>query len=132
MTDAHPDFVSEGACSRLLGATIEYQYSTGNHYRLIFDHDFHVTFEMLHEAGTDTPPPPVDGPSLSYRAKEIRPDLILIHWIVKDAAIHVSLSIDLAERKIHAAAMMPPNRWEFWDTAEMIELSLNDREGEQS
>ncbi|NAZ84235.1 hypothetical protein GTR02_20740 [Kineococcus sp. R8] len=114
---SEPDQVSGPFSDKLLGAVIDYRYSGGRHYQLSFDHDYHVTFSMP----DNTPPPsatgePMKAPVLAYRAREIRPDLIQLHWIVKQAAIHVSICIDLAENKIHANAMMPPNRWEFFDT----------------
>ena len=121
----HPDAIEEtDSSTRLFGATIEYQHSTANHYRLRFDRDFNVTFEFLHEVGVDDSPSAVHGPLVSYRAKEIRSDLLLVHWMVKDAVIHVSLSIDLECRQIHVSAMLPPNRFEFWDTAKIIDLDL--------
>ena len=112
-----PDNVTGPDSDIMHGLVLDYTYSAGRHYRLSFDHDHHVTFTM-----PDVPRPaglPADAkpPLLKYRARELKPGLVLVHWIVKQAAIHVALTIDLDENKLHAAAMMPPNRWEFFDTA---------------
>lgn len=112
-----PDQVSGPETEILHGVVLDYTYSGGRHYRLLFDHDHHVTFEMpdlgLHAADGDGPS---RAPVLAYRARELRPGQVLVHWIVKEAAIHVALTIDLDEKKLYVGAMMPPNRWEFFDT----------------
>ena len=47
-----------------------------------------------------------------------------MHWIVKAASIHVTLVIDLELRTVSVGAMMPPNQWEFFDTAEIIDVEF--------
>jgi len=106
------DYVDGPSTTALAGAVIEYRYTRGTRYRLTFDHDGGVTFAML-DVGPGGPPAPL----LPYRARELRPGLFLVHWIVKQPGIHVTLTIDLTESTLHSAAMMPPNRWEFWDAA---------------
>lgn len=108
----HADAVDDATSDALLGCSLEYTYSTGSRYRLDFDLEHRLTFEQLGLPAGAAPPAPV----LPYRIRELRPDQLLVHWIVPAAAIHVALVIDLAERRIHVSAMMPPNRWEFFDT----------------
>ena len=106
----------------LFGAVVEYEYSTGRRYRLTFDTDDHVTFEWINQ------PPLAEGAvfppqTLSYRARQLRSDQFLVHWLNKQFKIHVSLVIDLAENTINVAAMMPPNSWEYWDTARIVSVT---------
>ena len=112
------DHVDGPSSTVLAGAVLEYRYTRGTRYRLTFDHDGHVTFAEL-DAVPGGPPAPV----LDYRARELRPGLVLVHWIVKPAAIHVTLAVDLTEGTVYAAAMMPPNRWEFWDSGVIDSLT---------
>lgn len=133
MTDAPPVMLPEedeiGGTSTefLFGAVIDYEYSTGRHYRLTFDHDFNVTFAWINHPPLPAGAPEFVPPPLHYRAREIRPDLYLVHWLVKEFHIHVSLSIDVLESKIHVAAMMPPNSWEFWDTAHINSIAFDSK-----
>jgi pyridoxine 5'-phosphate synthase PdxJ len=46
---------------------------------------------------------------------------------VKQAGIHVSLVIDLTQSRMDVSAMMPPNRWEFFDTGEITSVTLSTR-----
>jgi hypothetical protein len=114
---AEADYIGGDLTDELHGAVIEYTYTKGNHYRLTFDHDNHVTFAFLNAPGREPGAPPFVAPSLVYRARKIRDGQVFVHWIVQESAIHVSLIIDLTEKRVHAGAMMPPNRWEFFDTA---------------
>lgn len=114
------DFIGGISSSALFGAVIEYRYSRGTRYRLSFDTDHHVRFDELSA---------VDGPrtpTLPCRVRALRDGQYLVHWIVKPAGIHVSLVIDLAESRIDVSAMMPPNRWEFFDTGEITRVVLSD------
>lgn len=115
--DPEPDQVSGPDSDVMHGLVLDYTYSGGRHYQLSFDHDHHVTFAMPDVPRPAGLPAHAKPPLLSYRARELKPGLVLVHWIVKQAAIHVALTIDLDEKRLHAAAMMPPNRWEFFDTA---------------
>lgn len=116
--DPEADYVGGTMSDALLGAVIEYRYTRGTEYRLTFDDRFQLRFEEL--SAVRHPP----TPTLPYRARAIREGQLLVHWIVKPASIHVSLVIDLEESKVHVAAMMPPNRWEFFDTAELTRVQL--------
>lgn len=112
-----PDQVSGPDTDIMHGLVLDYTYSGGRHYQLSFDHDHRVTFAMPDVPRPAGLPEYAKPPLLSYRARELKPGLVLVHWIVKPAAIHVALTIDLDEKKLHVGAMMPPNRWEFFDTA---------------
>ncbi len=116
--DPETDYVGGTLSDALLGAVIEYRYTRGTEYRLTFDDSFRLRFEEL--SASDHAP----TPTLSYRARALRDGQLLVHWIVKPASIHVSLVIDLDESTVHVAAMMPPNRWEFFDTAEITRVQL--------
>jgi hypothetical protein len=113
------DFIGGISSPALLGAVIEYRYSRGTEYRLRFDESFHVRFEELSAEG-----PPAQTPTLPCRVRELRAGQYLVHWIVKPASIHVSLIIDVAESRIDVSAMMPPNRWEFFDTGVITKVEL--------
>lgn len=115
-----PDFVGGNSSSALLGALLEYDYSRGTRYRLEFDDTFHVRFEELSVEGDRAA-----TPTLPCRVRELREGMYLVHWIVKPASIHVSLVIDLTESRIHVSAMMPPNRWEFFDSGEITRVELS-------
>lgn len=126
---SHEDMVGGELTTELAGSQFEYQYSTGNHYRITFV-EAGVRFEMLEGANGEAPPPPIDPHGnpvdvlapLPYRARKLRDDLFLVHWILRPG-IHVSLVLDLGQQRVHVAAMMPPNQWEFFDVAEMIAVS---------
>lgn len=111
------DYIGGGVSDALFGATIDYTYSRGNHYQLIFDHDNHVTFHYLNAPGVTEDSDHFQAPQLVYRARALRDGQYLVHWIVKPANIHVSLVVDLTEMTVTVAAMMPPNKWEFFDRA---------------
>jgi hypothetical protein len=112
------DYIGGISSSALLGAVIEYRYSRGTLYRLSFDTEHHVRFEEL--SRPDGPP----TPTLPCRVRALRDGQYLVHWIVAPASIHVSLVIDLTESRIDVSAMMPPNRWEFFDTGEITRVEL--------
>jgi len=114
------DFVGGRPSTVLRGMTIEYVYSRGTRYRLAFGDDT-VVFTVVDHAGPESTRPSTPPP-LPYRARDIRPGIVLVHWIVKPAAIHVSLVLDLELRTIQVAAMMPPNRWEFVDTGTLVRI----------
>lgn len=123
-TAPHPDLIEDAPMSTTLhGLEIEYRYSTGNHYKLTFDHDYNVGFTFLNQMEREGRITPTDDLKIPYRAREIRPGLTQLHWIIKDADIHVSLLFDFDAKKIFAAAMMPPNKWEFWDNAEILNVT---------
>lgn len=114
--DPEDDHIGGIPSLALLGTVIEYHYSDGRSYRLSFDLENHVRFDELWK--TDGPP----TPTLPCRVRALRNDQYLVHWIVKPASIHVSLVIDLAKSRIDVSAMMPPNRWEFFDTGEITRI----------
>ena len=66
----------------LAGRTVEYRYSTGNHYRMAFGSG-QLTFLHLNA------PEPHDPVPLAYVARQLRPGQYLVHWAVKPANIHV-------------------------------------------
>ncbi|TWV33802.1 hypothetical protein FRZ03_29315 [Streptomyces misionensis] len=119
---AQEDKIGGPSTTELDGMSVEYVYSTGNHYRMEFGADT-LTFRLL--AGS-APPHTV---TLPYRARLIRSGLYLVTWTVKPG-IHVTLLLDLAERTIHVSAMMPPNQWEFFDIGRL--LSVEGRPGEDA
>ncbi len=116
--EPEPDQVTGPDTEVMHGLVLDYTYSGGRHYRLLFDHEHRVTFEMPDLVKAEGFDPVGFKPlALDYRARELKPGLVFLHWIIKQAPIHVALTIDLEEKKLHVAAMMPPNRWEFFDTA---------------
>ncbi len=125
-----PDQVSGPDTDIMHGVVLDYTYSGGRHYQLSFDHTHHVTFAMPDVPRPEGLPPGSQAPSLAYRVRELKPGLVLVHWIVKQAAIHVALTIDLEDKLLHVGAMMPPNRWEFFDTAVIDTITYVDKPAE--
>lgn len=110
------DYTDGPSSDALLNTTFDYEYTIGNSYRLIFNGDFGVSFQMINDGSG------VRGP-LPYRCRELRPNQYLVHWLVKQYGIHVSLIIDLQLSTITVAAMMPPGSWEFFDVAKDIRVT---------
>jgi len=103
----------------LAGLTIHYRYSVGREYQLSFDADT-VTFLPFSIPG-DPPGTNYEPGTLHYRARLIRPELYLVHWLVRPpngSNIHVALLIDLKERHVHVSALMPGGM-EFFDIADI-------------
>ena len=112
------DYVDGPSCDALHNLTLEYSYTIGNHYRLMFDGDFGISFQMLNDGSE------ARGP-LPYRCRELRPNQYLVHWLVRQFGIHVSVVIDLDNSTICAGAMMPPGSWEFFDIARDLVVTRN-------
>lgn len=110
------DYVDGPSSPDLLNTTLEYEYTIGNSYKLMFNGDFGVSFQMLNDNSE------ARGP-LPYRAREIRPNMYLVHWLIKEFSIHVALVIDLEMATISVAAVMPPGQWEFFDTAKDVRVT---------
>ena len=98
----------------LVGRTVEYRYSTGNHYRMAFGQE-RLTFLQLNA------PEPHEPVPLAYLARELRPGQYLVHWVVKAANIHVALVFDLDAGTVHVSALMPGG-WEFVDSARIVSI----------
>ncbi|HEU0101171.1 MAG TPA: MoaF N-terminal domain-containing protein [Mycobacteriales bacterium] len=110
------DYADGPSSPGLANTVLEYTYSKGNQYRLSFDGDFGVSFQMMNDGSEPRGP-------LPYRCRELRPGQYLVHWLVKEFSIHVSLVIDLEMDQISAAAVMPPGQWEFFDKATNIRVT---------
>jgi phenolic acid decarboxylase len=113
------DLVGGPTTTELAGACLVYRYSTGPSYRLEFT-DKTVTFQLR----TD-PVVASRAGTLPYRARKLRDDLYLVHWLPPTRTVHVALVIDLARRKIHVSGLMP-GRQEFFDMGEIEEMSLGE------
>ena len=122
MTEATPaaadDKIAGPFSDDLVGRTIEYRYSTGNHYRLAFDAK-QLTFVHLNA------PEPHEPVPLGYVARQLRPAQYLVHWAVKPASIHVALVVDLEAGTVHVSALMPGG-WEFFDSARIVNVESAD------
>jgi MoaF N-terminal domain len=94
----------------LAGTKLLYEYSTGRKYQLSFDPD-NVTFLFVKD-------PAAKPVSLPYRARKIRENLFLVHWLNREGHIHVALLLDLERRQVHVSALMPGGI-EFFDIAEI-------------
>ncbi|MBW5435778.1 hypothetical protein FXB41_13575 [Bradyrhizobium canariense] len=105
---SRPDEVGGRLTTKLNGHAFEYEYSTGRRYRLVF-YDDRCSFQLLSLENQ-----PVR--TLSYLAREIRKDMFLVHWMVPGRSGHVALVIDLKERAVHVAALMPGQQ-ELFDEA---------------
>lgn len=113
------DLVGGPATTELAGAYFVYHYSTGRRYRLEFTNKT-VTFQL--QLDPETAPP---ARTLPYRARKLREDLYLVHWMAPDRTSHVALVIDLAQHKIHVSGVLP-GRVEFFDVGEIDEIRLRE------
>ncbi len=122
MTEATPaavgDKIAGPFSDDLVGRTIEYRYSIGNHYRLAFGAE-QLTFVHLNA------PEPHEPVPLRYVARQLRPGQSLVHWAVKPASIHVALVVDLEAGTVHVSALMPGG-WEFFDSARIVNVESTD------
>lgn len=94
--------------TELKGLHVHYLYETGREYDLDFDTET-VTFTQYKETGGIPLAKPAGG-VMHYKARRIRDQLYLVHWINRSAEmgnIHVALIIDLREHLLHASALMP-------------------------
>jgi MoaF N-terminal domain len=105
-----PDEIGGPSTKELAGTKLLYQYSTGRKYQLNFDPD-QVTFIFVKD-------PEARPMSLPYRARKIRENLYLVHWINREGHIHVALLLDFERRQVHVSALMPGGI-EFFDIAEI-------------
>jgi len=95
--------------TELKGLHIHYLYETGREYDLDFDSET-VTFIQYRETGGVALAKPSEPGVMHYRARKLRDQLYLVHWINRSPEmgnIHVALVIDLREHLLHASAMMP-------------------------
>ncbi len=95
--------------TELKGLHLHYVYETGREYDLNFDSET-VTFIQYKETGGVALPKPSEPGVMHYKARKIRDQLYLVHWINRSPEmgnIHVALVIDLREHLIHASALMP-------------------------
>jgi hypothetical protein len=113
------DLVGGPATTELAGAYFVYRYSTGRKYRLEFTNKT-VTFQLMMDP--ETAPP---ARTLAYRARKLRDDLFLVHWMPSDRSSHVALVIDLANHKIHVSGVLP-GHVEFFDVGEIEEIKLRE------
>jgi phenolic acid decarboxylase len=111
------DLVGGPATTELAGARFVYRYSTGRRYRLDFTNRT-VSFQL--QMDPETAPP---ARTLAYRARKLRDDLYLVHWMPSDRTSHVTLVIDLAQHKVHVSGVLP-GRVEFFDVGEIEEMTL--------
>lgn len=105
-----PDEIGGPSTQELAGTRLLYQYSTGRRYSLEF-----TPGEVCFVFQAD---PTAEKHFLPYRARKIRENLYMVHWIVKENHIHVTLLIDLERNQIHVSALMPGGI-EFFDIAEI-------------
>ncbi|MFO1265366.1 MAG: hypothetical protein U1F67_00330 [Rubrivivax sp.] len=118
-TGAPPAEIGGPSTREMAGLTIHYKYSLGRDYQLSFDADT-VTF-LPFRIPSDPPGTKYEPGTLHYRARLIRPDLYLVHWLVRPPTgsnIHVALLVDLKERHVHVSALMPGGL-EFFDIADI-------------
>jgi len=105
---APPAEIGGPTTKELAGLKLFYKYSTGREYELSFDADT-VTF-LPHKDPTAPPGTKFEPGTLHYLARRIRPELYMVHWLVRSPTmgnIHVTLLVDLKEKHMHCSALMP-------------------------
>ncbi|WP_404952645.1 MoaF-related domain-containing protein [Streptomyces sp. 147326] len=112
-----PDLIAGPYTDELAGTEIEYRYSSGRHYRMEFDSGT-LAFDHL-----NGPAEGVRVGPLPYRARRLRDGQYLVCWTLKEPGVHVTLVVDFAHDRIDVSAMMPPNRWEFFDAGELLNVT---------
>ena len=120
---APPPEIGGPSTRELAGLKIHYSYSTGREYELSFDADT-VTFMPFKMPG-EAPGTKYQPGTLHYLARRIRPQLYMVHWLVRSPTmgnIHVTLLVDLKERHVHVSALMPGAQ-EFFDIADIQTIS---------
>ncbi|KAJ5390460.1 uncharacterized protein N7496_001528 [Penicillium cataractarum] len=109
-----PDKIGHDGCKDLAGHTFEYTYSSGVHYRISFDEE-KAYFSL---------PWRIDGLTyggLSYRARQLRDNQYLVHWLIPGRVGAVALVFDLTHKRVDAAALMP-GKFELFDRATFDEF----------
>ena len=120
---APPPEIGGPSTREMAGLSIHYLYSTGREYQLSFDADT-VTFLPFKMPG-EAPGTKYEPGTLHYRARLVRPELYMVHWLVRSPTmgnIHVTLLVDLKERHVHVSALMPGGQ-EFFDIADIQTVS---------
>jgi hypothetical protein len=84
------------------GKTIDYTYAGGWRFRVRF-YDGLAAYEFLGEGGGDVSNRNADIP---YQSRLLREDLYHVVWHETDIGDLVSLVIDVANKKIHSAALL--------------------------
>jgi hypothetical protein len=115
-----PAEIGGPSTQEMKGLTLHYQYSTGREYQLAFDSET-VTFVQFAETGGKPLAKPSEPGVMHYRARKIRDQLYLVHWINRSPTmgnIHVALVVDLREHVMHCSALMPGGV-ELFDEAHM-------------
>ncbi|KAL2846677.1 hypothetical protein BJY01DRAFT_247108 [Aspergillus pseudoustus] len=118
------DIIGGPMSSGLVGRTFQYAYPAGIRYRISFDQD-NVYFKSLpHEK---LPARSDKILTLPYRARELRENLYLAHWMVAERKGHITLTFDLQKRIVNCASLMP-GEFELFEVAE-FEEALENGEG---
>lgn len=89
----------------LSGKTFRYRYNSDIAYTISFDKT-HVFFTNPKLVGSRVSEDKTFI-RLPYAARELRPDLILVHWLTTGRAGHVALVYDFANGTVNASALMP-------------------------
>lgn len=117
--DAPPAEIGGPMTKELAGLKLFYKYTTGREYELTFDEDT-VTF-LPHKDPTAPAGTKFTPGTLHYLARRVRPDLYLVHWLVRSPTmgnIHVALILDLTKKHVYVSALMPKGV-EFFDIADI-------------
>lgn len=104
------DHIGGPSTKELAGTALLYQYTTGRKFQLEFTPD-EVAFVLASD-------PKKEKHYLPYRARKIREDLYMVHWIIKANHIHVTLLLDFEQDHVHVSGLMPDGS-EFFDIAKI-------------
>ncbi|KAL3460194.1 hypothetical protein BJX64DRAFT_290516 [Aspergillus heterothallicus] len=116
-----PDKIrDEPPCTALVGLTFDYHYPSGLHYRISFD-DKKAYFKLPEKVQD------LNYAGIPYRARELRENQYLVHWLIPGRVGAVALIFDLEHMRVDAAALMP-GKFELFDRAE-FETFKTDGEG---
>jgi len=116
-----PAEIGGPSTQEMKGLVLHYQYSTGREYQLSFDSET-VAFVQFAETGGRKLDKPSEPGVMHYRARKVRDNLYLVHWINRSPTmgnIHVALVVDLRGHVMHCSALMPGGI-ELFDEARFI------------
>lgn len=112
---APPDEIVGPFTKDLDGLSLVYNYTHGGDYFITYGADT-VTFRLPLPDGSHTPPITVP-----YFARKLRANMYMVHWVNPEKTVHVTQVLDLPQREVNVAALMP-GQWQLFDVGQITEM----------